>query len=231
MTQETWKPLVKFLNWVKSVDLAQDWAKTVRKVPTWRIDGSSHYLDLAQKKHTEAAESLIEQKQDRRENFIKQTEVEYRGVHPQIVEFWKAFRDECGKRNISVRAFEFVRSAKRQNELKAQGRSNAPAGKSPHQYGCAVDIISSKHGWNLTKKEWDILIAIGDEVARKRKIKMKNGAAFDGLYDPAHWELKNWQQYKLAQDYCVKTEIMLPEDTKQKFLKLEYIYETIKRDD
>jgi len=229
MTQETWRPLSKFLNWVKSIDLAQDWAKTVRETP----------FDLAQEKHTEAAGTLIEQKQDRRENFIKQTEVEYRGVHPQIVEFWKAFRDECAKRNISVRAFEFVRSEKRQNELKVQGRSNARAGKSPHQYGCAVDIISSKHAWNLTKKEWDILIAIGNEVARKRKIKMKNGATFSGLYDPAHWELKNWERWEIkhwgqcaiAEDYCAENNIQLPSDRNQKFLKLEYIYETIKRDD
>mgnify|MGYP000417041792 FL=1 len=219
MRQVTWRPLIKFLNWVKSVDLAQDWSNKVRRGP----------FDLAQEKYTDAAESLIEQNQDIRQNFIKQTEVEYRGVHPQIVEFWKAFRDDCSKRNISVRAFEFVRSEKRQNELKAQGRSNASAGESPHQYGCAVDIISSKHAWNLTKKEWDILIAIGDEVARKRKIKMKNGASFAGLYDPAHWELKNWKQYKIAQDYCNENKMMLPEDTKLRFLKLEYIYETIKK--
>jgi len=63
----------------------------------------------------------------------------------------------------------------------------------------AVDIIHATRGWNLTAKEWQVVGAIGHEIARKRNIDMEWGGDWDGhdgrpnFYDPAHWQLKSWK--------------------------------------
>ena len=101
----------------------------------------------------------------------------------------------CSARNIPVLAFEMLRDEQRQNELHAQGRSKAKGGNSPHQYGCAVDIVHATRYWNLSKKEWDIVGSIGKEIARKRNLKLDWGGDWN-FYDPAHWQLTNWRLRK-----------------------------------
>ncbi len=145
------------------------------------------------KTHVEAARSLAEPNASKSLWVkIQQTENDYIGVHPDIIEFWKAFSKAMKRRNIPIRAFEFVRSAERQQELYDKGRSKASAGFGAHQYGMAVDIIHATRGWNLSKKEWDCMVAIGKEVARKRNIKLDSGHDWN-FWDPAHWEIDNWQ--------------------------------------
>jgi hypothetical protein len=56
----------------------------------------------------------------------------------------------------------------------------------------AVDIIHATRAWNLSKKEWDCIGAIGKEIARKRNIKLDWGGEWN-FYDPAHWEIDEWQ--------------------------------------
>jgi hypothetical protein len=85
-----------------------------------------------------------------------------------------------------------LRDEKRQNDLYEQGRSKAKGGNSPHQFGCAVDIVHATRYWQLSKKEWDIIGSIGKEIARKRHLKLDWGGDWD-FYDPAHWQLKNWR--------------------------------------
>ena len=59
-------------------------------------------------------------------------------------------------------------------------------------YSAAVDIIHATRGWNLTKKEWDVVGAIGKELARKRNIDIEWGGDWK-FYDPAHWQIKSWK--------------------------------------
>lgn len=181
MTQQQEKrPPNKFLRWVKFLDRVKAWAKG----------------EPVHKDYTAAAYSLADGKAIRRAETARVfTEVEYEGVHPDIVDFWKAMQKAMKGRNISVLAFEMLRSDERQNALYADGKSKAKAGQSPHQYGCAVDIVHARKYWNLSKKEWDIIGSIGKEVARKRHIKIEWGGDWD-FYDPAHWQLKNWRLRK-----------------------------------
>ena len=111
----------------------------------------------------------------------------------KILEFLKAFQKELERRGYPFYAFELFRSGKRQDELKLQGRSKAGAGSSPHNYGCAVDIVHTYRYWDLTTKEWAVIGAIGKEVARKRHIKIVWGGDWS-FYDPAHWELEDWRE-------------------------------------
>ena len=171
------KPPTKFLRWIRFIDRIQ----------------FCHRDELVHRTHVEASRSLAEPNASKSLWVkIQQTENDYRGVHPDIVEFWKAFSKAMKRRNIPIRAFEFVRTAERQQELYEKGRRKASAGFGAHQYGMAVDIIHATRGWNLSKKEWDCIGAIGKEIARKRNIKLDWGGDWN-FYDPAHWEIDEWQ--------------------------------------
>jgi hypothetical protein len=170
------RPPNRFFRWVKFLDRVNAWFKG----------------EPVHKDYVEAAYGLADSKATQRKDIIrKQSEVQFEGVHPEIVMFWKAMHDACRARNIPVLAFEMLRSRARQDELFAQGRSKARAGSSPHQYGCAVDIVHATRYWQMSKKEWDIIGSIGKEVARKRNIKIEWGGDWE-FWDPAHWQLKNW---------------------------------------
>ena len=206
------RPLLKLLHWERLKD---------------RFQCVAH---KAHKTYEEAALSLIDKDTETKRKKRIEQDINYEGVHPDIVTFWKGMQKECQKRNISVRAFEFVRSMEKQEYYYKTGRSKARAGRSAHNIGglglsAAVDIISTERAWDLTKKEWDILITIGYEVARKKKIKVVNGSEFSKLYDPAHWELRDWRKWREAADYCAKNKIQLPEGATDRWLKLDYIDE------
>jgi hypothetical protein len=206
------RPLLKLLHWERLKD---------------RFQCVAH---KAHKTYEEAALSLIDKDTETKRKKRIEQDINYEGVHPDIVTFWKGMLKECHKRNISVRAFEFVRSMDKQEYYFKTGRSKARAGRSAHNIGglglsAAVDVISTERAWDLTKKEWDILITIGYEVARKKKIKVVNGSEFTKLYDPAHWELRDWRKWREAADYCAKNKIQLPEGATDRWLKLDYIDE------
>ena len=206
------RPLLKLLQWERLKD---------------RFQCVAH---KAHKTYEEAALSLIDKDTETKRKKRIEQDINYEGVHPDIVTFWKGMHKECQKRNISVRAFEFVRSMDKQEYYYKTGRSKARAGRSAHNIGglglsAAVDVISTERAWDLTKKEWDILISIGYEVARKKKIKVVNGSEFSKLYDPAHWELRDWRKWREAADYCAKNKIQLPEGATDRWLKLDYIDE------
>lgn len=97
---------------------------------------------------------------------------------------------------VPIFAHSIVRGQKEQEAAFAGGFSNARFGKSPHNYGCAVDLIHGVKAWQLDKKSWEIIGHIGKELAKSKGIKIVWGGDFKSLYDPAHWELENWREIK-----------------------------------
>jgi hypothetical protein len=126
----------------------------------------------------------------------RRASVDVAGAHPLIVDFYVAFQRELERRGMAFYAHEFYRSDERQNELYAKGVTKARGAEGPHNYGCAVDVVHSMRFWDLTPKEWDVIGAIGKEVARKRHVKLTWGGDFRSIYDPAHWELTHWREVK-----------------------------------
>lgn len=173
------KPLIKWWSWIRFLD---------------RI----HYYNREEinvhKDHTAAMRSLADPEAMKLFKYKQaHTTLDWRGVHPDIKKFWDRFHKAMIKRNIPIRAFELKRSHERQTQLYRDGRSKAIAGMSAHNYGMAIDIIHSKLAWNCSKKQFDCIIAIGKECARKCNIKITNGGDWD-FYDPCHWELTNWKE-------------------------------------
>lgn len=124
------------------------------------------------------------------------------GAHPELLLFEKLLVKRLREQGIPMFASEVWRDAKRQNELFIKGTSLARAGSSPHQYGLAVDIIHGTKGWELhtnktlNKKAWEMIVLIGEELAAQRGLPITNGSHFKGIWDPAHWEHKEWKQLK-----------------------------------
>lgn len=117
------------------------------------------------------------------------------GAHPKILLFEKRLIRKLEKAGLPFFAHNMVRTAAEQTELYVRNVSKARAGRSPHNFGCAVDIVHSVRAWNLTKLEWQLIGHIGKEVAALNHIKIVWGGDWD-FYDPAHWELKDWRTHK-----------------------------------
>lgn len=97
---------------------------------------------------------------------------------------------------VPMFAHSVVRLRDEQEAALAGGFSNAAFGQSPHNYGMAVDLIHSVAAWQIDEKAWEIIGHIGKEVAQSKGIHIVWGGDFKSLYDPAHWELRDWKAKK-----------------------------------
>lgn len=146
--------------------------------------------------HTQAAKSLVDLASFKNPKVLNRIDgPDTGGCHPDLIDFYKAFQKHLRQHGIPMIPTEFFRTPERQAELRAEGRSKAGPWQSPHQYGCALDLVGATRFWNLTRKEWEVIGTIGKEVARKRGLKMEWGGDWD-FYDPAHWQLADWKGYK-----------------------------------
>lgn len=160
--------------------------------------------------HSEAAYKMADYPSIRTTAYLnKKIKTRTDGSEPEIIEFYNQLIKELEKRGFPFYAHCFYRSPARQARLYAQGVSKAKPGNSAHNWGCAVDVVHFRRHWDLTKKEWSIIGAIGKEVARKRKIKIVWGGDWK-FYDPAHWHLENWRDVR-ARRLSTETESSAPE--------------------
>src|SRR5690606_17376323 len=97
---------------------------------------------------------------------------------------------------IPMFATEVWRDASRQDMLYVQGHSNARAGQSAHQYGLAVDIVHGVKAWDMPETAWKMIGHIGKELAIQNGLHIMWGGDFKSLWDPAHWEIRDWKTHK-----------------------------------
>lgn len=147
----------------------------------------------------EAAALLVDRPACESTGYKNKQIYDWEGVHPDIIEFTQRMIKELKRRGIPFYAFELMRTPERQERLKKQGRSKAGPWRSAHQYGCAVDLISYTKLWDITPAQWLLIGTIGKEIARKMGIKIIWGGDWK-FYDPAHWQLADWKEYKLMYD-------------------------------
>ena len=118
-----------------------------------------------------------------------------KGAHPALVEFERRFiRRMAKKYGVPMFAHNMVRSSAEQAALYVQGVSNARAGESPHNFGCAVDVVHGVKAWGLARESWAMIGHIGEELARQMGLKLVWGGHWHDPYDPAHWELADWRR-------------------------------------
>lgn len=189
---------------------------------------SGHLLKRLPKDHVQAARTLVDMSTLNSSGYRKKLLfAPWERSHPDILEFERRFRKELQRRGIPMFAFEFYRSGERQDELKQQGRSKAGAGSSPHNYGCAVDIVHYPRFWDLTPKQWAVIGAIGKEVARKANIPISWGGEWN-FYDPAHWELADWRLHREAQELMAAQGIDIPVEDRAYFALRDSVVKSLK---
>lgn len=118
------------------------------------------------------------------------------GAHPDIIRFEAAFIRALARVYVPAFAHNMVRDDAHQNALYVQGVSRAKAGKSPHNYGLAVDVVHSTKAWDMTKEQWAVFGHVGKEVAKRLIIPIIWGGDWVSFWDPAHWELDKWKTLK-----------------------------------
>ncbi|MGK7663606.1 M15 family metallopeptidase [Marinovum sp. E06] len=175
--------------------------------PAPRSEPQHSQLIKLPQSYQEAAQSLADFRRVKSNTHRAQlVKTSREGTHPDMVTFYRKLSKELDARGMPFFAFEFYRSPERQARLKSKGVSNAGPGSSPHQWGCAVDVVHGVKFWDLSPRQWAVVGAIGKEVARKMGIKVVWGGDFSTLYDPAHWELEHWRDLRRELRYLNKNE-------------------------
>lgn len=121
-------------------------------------------------------------------------------AHPDILEFRRVFIKRMAKVGVPMFASEIWRTHERQDQLKADGFSNASGGNSPHQYGLAVDIVHSTLGWQLDQRQWALVGEIGKDLITQSGFALEWGGDWKTKLfpegDPAHWQVINWRDVR-----------------------------------
>lgn len=140
---------------------------------------------------------------------IKFSEMQLRAndleAHPDIL----AFRDGLVRRmraiDVPMYGHCVWRTPDEQLALFERGRTKAMPGESPHNWGCAVDIVHCRFHWDLTERQWAVIGHVGKLVAASAGLKVTWGGDWK-FYDPAHWELTDWKAKRIPR-YAELTEL------------------------
>lgn len=114
-------------------------------------------------------------------------------MHPKYQNIFRRFIAEAEKLGYKVLITSGYRSFQEQVKLHKENAQNAPAGKSMHNYGVALDLnlISKKDGSQLkkasTSKAWENTGIV--KVAEKLGLKWGGGKNFGSYHDPVHFEV------------------------------------------
>ncbi len=126
---------------------------------------------------------------------------DWQHVDLRIMRWSALFIEYARKRAIPLYVHSAFRTEAEQVALIARGVTRAPYPRSPHNIGCAVDIVHSVFHWDLTSREWQLLHVLGllaldrinSTLPVSAKLELIWGGSFKGLYDPAHWEITDFR--------------------------------------
>ena len=90
------------------------------------------------------------------------------------------------------------RSAVKQDEVYAQGRSKARAWQSAHQYFEAVDIVHKSMYWAAPPEYWEQLAIVVRAVGKEYGVDLVHGHYWR-FVDSAHIELADWRDVRKGQ--------------------------------
>ena len=86
-----------------------------------------------------------------------------------------------------------VRTLAEQRGAFVRGNSKNDGSKPYPHMAWAVDIVHGVKQWDLSRESWALIGHIGKEVSTQNGIRIVWGGDFKSIYDPAHWELKDWR--------------------------------------
>lgn len=140
---------------------------------------------------------------------LRYSEMQYRvnelEAHPRILEFKAGLIKRMAAIGVPVYPHCIWRTPDEQLALFERGRTKAMPGESPHNWGCAVDIVHCRYHWDLTRRQWEVIGHIGKEYGKAAGLNVRWGGDWK-YYDPAHWELADWKQVRVPR-YAELTEL------------------------
>jgi hypothetical protein len=125
------------------------------------------------------------------QELLDRTKADWVLTDTQLLEFTRKLFLAMRSLHVGVYVHTAHRTDALQERLAQTGYSQiSRAG--PHQRGAAVDIVHHAYHWQAPKQFWDLIGKIGEDLIRANSYKIEWGGRFRTLYDPAHWQLKDW---------------------------------------
>lgn len=130
---------------------------------------------------------------------------DYRNCPAQLRLFVWRYMRALRARGLPFYVHTCYRTPEEQAKLKKRGFSKTASG--PHQRGAAVDIVSAIDHWEIPEDLWYYVGTLGEQIAADtffgngiddKPQKIEWGGRFKGLYDPAHWQLRDWNRRTVA---------------------------------
>lgn len=132
-------------------------------------------------------------------HLAQNTLYEYEGVdalYSKIKDKYMLLQTKMNKLGMPIKLSEGFRSAKKQNEYYAKGRTtegkiitNAQGLQSYHNFGLAFDVIFIKYNWNAPQNWWDTLGKEGEKL---------------GLTWGGRWEMRDYTHFELHDGFTWK---------------------------
>jgi len=139
-------------------------------------------------------------------HFTSQTELaqhnraDWQQTDPRIQIFAATLIEVLRSKGIPMWVHSAFRTKAEQQAAFERGNSKLRWPRAAHCQGKAVDIVHGKFAWELTKQEWAHIGKIGKEVLDRMNRQLPASKRFAlnwggdwSFYDPAHWEIANWQ--------------------------------------
>ena len=119
---------------------------------------------------------------------------DWNGTDPILFEFARKYYNALRRLNIPMYVHTAYRSPQLQEKLADMGHSTVRSG--PHQRGAALDIVHAHFHWNLDQDFWWFVGEVGERIVRQNNYPIEWGGRFKSLWDPAHWQVKDWRERK-----------------------------------
>lgn len=125
---------------------------------------------------------------------------DYKGADPMLRLFTWRFMRALRARGLPFYVHTCYRSPEQQAKL--VGKTSRLA-SGAHQRSAAVDIVSAIDHWDIPEDVWYYVGTLGEAVARDsflgkgldgKPLKIEWGGRWKGLWDPAHWQLSDWER-------------------------------------
>lgn len=122
-----------------------------------------------------------------------------------LLEFTRKLFLQARRDHVPIYVHTAYRSRALQAALARAGKSNVSSG--PHQRGAAVDIVHAFYHWNAPDQFWSYLNLVGHEIIRANGYPIQWGGDFKSLYDPAHWQLREWRKKPKLSERAVQDSV------------------------
>lgn len=113
------------------------------------------------------------------------------GASPALIAHARMLMKSCSDLGIPMYVHTWWRTPEQQRVVVAGGFSKTTDG--PHMHGMAYDLVHGRLHWELPRATWEIIGALGNELARRNGLPIKWGGEWSDPWDPAHWQIANWR--------------------------------------